>query len=67
MIDRDFKVSAKGLKGKSHDKPFVVLANKDGERFEIHLETKQMLDQFQIDEEFTVRIGEGAQTKLGKK
>jgi hypothetical protein len=63
-MQRDFKVSSKGLKGKHQTTPFVELRSLEGEKVTLHLESKQQLDDFQIDQEFTVKIGKGEQTNL---
>lgn len=65
-MERDFKVSSKGLKGKHHDVPFVTLRSELGESLTLHLEGPSMLKNFEIDQEFTIKIVEGAQRKLGQ-
>lgn len=65
-MERDFKVSSKGMKGKHRDKPYVELATSEGERLTLHLEAPSMLKNFEIDQEFTIKILEGAQKKLAK-
>ena len=64
VLERDFKVSSKGMKGKHHEQPFVTMTNEDGEKLELRLEGKELLDNYHIEAEFTVKIGEGAQKKL---
>jgi len=64
MLQRDFKVVSKGLKGKD-ETPFVTMVTVEGEKLTLYLESKQQLDQFEIDQEFTVKIVEGEQRKLG--
>jgi hypothetical protein len=63
-VQRDFKVSSKGMKGKHHNIPFVSLSTEEGEKLTLNLESPQMLKDFEIDQEFTVKIVEGAQKKL---
>lgn len=65
MLQRDFKVVSKGLKGKKNQTPFVILQTLEGEKLMLHLESKQQLNQFEIDQEFTVKIVEGEQQSLG--
>jgi hypothetical protein len=65
-LERDFKVSSKGMK-KKHTVPFVTLETTEGERLTLHLEAPSMLKNFEIDQEFTIKILEGEQTKLVKK
>jgi hypothetical protein len=55
------------MKGKHRDKPYVELATSEPERLTLRLESAQMLSQFEIGQEFSVKIGEGAQTKLARK
>ena len=64
-MQRDFKVVSKGLKGKKNQTPFVALQTLEGEKLTLHLESKQQLDQFEIDQAFTVKIVEGEQQQLG--
>jgi hypothetical protein len=64
-LERDFKVSSKGMK-KKRTVPFVVLEPSEGERLTLHLEAPSMLKNFEIDQEFTIKILEGAQKKLAK-
>jgi len=64
-LQRDFKVVSKGLKGKKNQTPFVTLQTLEGEKLTLHLESKQQLDQFEIDQAFTVKIVEGEQQQLG--
>jgi hypothetical protein len=66
-LERDFKVSSKGLKGKHHEQPFVTMTNDDGEKLELRLEAKQLLEKYEIEQEFTVKIVEGAQKKLAQR
>jgi hypothetical protein len=63
-LQRDFKVVSKGLKGKNHT-PYIVLQTLEGEKLTLHLESKTQLDEFEIDQEFTVKIVEGEQQSLG--
>lgn len=63
MIERDFTVTSKGVKGK-HQTPYVTFQNADGEKLTIHFESKQNLDDFQIDQEVTIKIVEGVQQKI---
>lgn len=67
VLHRDFKVSSKGMKGKHHNIPFVSLSTEEGEKLTLTLESPQLLKNFEIDQEFTVKIAEGEQTKLVKK
>jgi hypothetical protein len=55
-----------GLKGKAKT-PTVVLASGEGEKLVLKLEVKQQLDEFQLDEEFTVKITNGGQTTLASR
>ena len=64
-MDRDFKVSSKGMK-KKHTVPYVTLETSEGEKLTLHLEAPSMLKNFEIDQEFTIKILEGAQKKLAK-
>jgi len=52
---------------KKHTVPFVTLETTEGERLTLHLEAPSMLKNFEIDQEFTIKILEGEQTKLVKK
>jgi hypothetical protein len=63
-MQRDFKVVSKGLKGKN-ETPFVILVSLEDEELILYLESPAQLTQFEIDQEFTVKIVEGAQQKLG--
>lgn len=67
VLQRDFKVSSKGMKGKHHNIPFVTMSTDEGEKLTLNLDSPQLLKDFEIDQEFAVKIGEGAQTKLAKK
>jgi len=67
LLDRDFKVSSKGMKGKHHNIPFVTMNTDEGEKLTLNLESPLMLKDFEIDQEFTIKIGEGAQKKLAQK
>lgn len=62
---RDFKVTEKGLKGKKKT-PTLVLGSGDGEKLVLKFDVVSQLDQFELDAEFTVKIGKGAQTKLDR-
>jgi len=64
-LQRDFKVVSKGLKGKKNQTPFVTFQTLEGEKLTLHLESKQLLDEFEIDQAFTVKIVEGEQQQLG--
>jgi hypothetical protein len=55
MLQRDFKVVSKGLKGK-HQTPFVTLITAEGDKLTLHFEDKRQLDNFQIEQIFTVKI-----------
>jgi len=63
-MQRDFKVVSKGLKGKN-ETPFVILVSLENEKLILYLESPAQLTQFEIDQEFTVKIVEGEQQKLG--
>lgn len=63
MLERLLKVTDIGLKGKDKT-PTVVLASAEGEKLLLKFEIKQQLDEFELDEEFTVKVGAGGQTKL---
>jgi len=63
-MQRDFKVVSKGVKGKNKT-PFATLVSLEGEKLTLYLESPAQLAQFEIDQEFTVKIVEGAQQKLG--
>jgi len=65
LLQRDFKVVSKGLKGKKNQTPFVTLSTLEGEKLTLHLESTAQLAQFEIGEEFTVKIVEGEQQQLG--
>jgi hypothetical protein len=67
VLQRDFKVSSKGMKGKHKDKPFVEMATAEAEKLVIHLESVMMLKEYEIGQEFSVKILEGEQTRLVKK
>jgi len=54
-VQRDFKVLSKGLKGR-HQTPFVTLKTVEGEKLTLHFEDKRQLDDFQIEQIFTVKI-----------
>jgi hypothetical protein len=54
------------MKGKHHNIPFVTMATDEGEKLTLNLESAQMLKNFEIDQEFTIKIVEGAQKKLAK-
>jgi len=62
-VQRDFKVVSKGLKSKRRT-PFVILQSLEGEKLTLHLESQAQLDEFEIDQTFTVKIVEGEQRKL---
>lgn len=66
LLERVLKVTDIGLKGKGKT-PTVVLASAEGEKLVLKFEVKQQLDEFQLDEEFTVKIGVGGQTKLASR
>ncbi len=63
VTDRDFKVIEKGLKGKAKS-PTLILANKDGERLVLKFLEASQLSDFELEEEYTVKIVEGAQQKI---
>jgi hypothetical protein len=55
------------MKGKHHNIPFVTMNTDEGEKLTLNLESPLMLKDFEIDQEFTIKIGEGAQKKLAQK
>lgn len=55
-MQRDFKVLCKGLKGRNKDTPFVKLVTEYGETLTLHLPDRKSLNDFHIEEVFTVRI-----------
>jgi hypothetical protein len=54
-LQRDFKVVSKGLTGK-HDTPFVKLVSEYGDKVTWHFSERKELDDFHIEEVFTVKI-----------
>jgi hypothetical protein len=60
---RDFKVTALALKGKAKV-PTVSLETEAGEKMSLKLENSLQLAYFEINQEFTVKIGKGEQTPL---
>lgn len=62
-MQRDFTVVSKGKKRRTH-KPFITLETEEGEKLTLYLEGPEQLDQFEIDEVYTVKIVEGEQKKL---
>ena len=62
-MQRDFKVIEIGLKGKAKT-PTVVLVTRDGERLTLKFDDKLQLVPYELDQEFTVKIGKGEQVKL---
>lgn len=63
LLERVLKVTDIGLKGKAKI-PTVVMASGDGEKVILKFEVKQQLDGFKLDDEFTVKVSRGGQTKL---
>ena len=63
MLERLLKVTDIGLKGKDKT-PTVVLASAEGEKLLLKFEARQQLEEFELDQEFSVKVGIGAQTKL---
>lgn len=61
-MQRDFKVLCKGLKGQNKDTPFVQFVSEYGEKLEIHVPSRKDLDDFHIEEVFTVKIVQEQQT-----
>ena len=55
-MQRDFKVISKGLKGKNKDTPFVSLVSEYGEKLILHLPDRKQLNDFHIEQIFTVKI-----------
>lgn len=55
MLQRDFKVITKGLKGKNQT-PYATLKTAEAEKLTLHLLDKRQLDDFQIEQVFTVKI-----------
>ena len=66
MLERLLKVTDIGLKGKDKT-PTVVLASAEGEKLLLKFEMRQQLDEFQLDQEFSVKVGTGGQTRLADK
>jgi len=54
-VQRDFKVVSKGLKGK-HDTPFIKLVSEYGDKIVWHFQDRKELNNFHIEEIFTVEI-----------
>ena len=63
-MQRDFKVVSKGLKGK-HQIPFVVLVTAEGDKLTLHFLDKKQLDNFRIEQIFTVKIVKEQTTLAG--
>jgi hypothetical protein len=63
-VERNFKVLNKGLKGKHHNTPFILLVNADSEKLELHLEAKSQLSEFEIEDMFVFRLTPSKQGKL---
>lgn len=61
-MQRDFKVVSKGLKGRNRDTPFVKLVTEYGESLTLHLPDRKSLNEFHIEEVFTVKIVQEQQT-----
>lgn len=61
-MERDFKVVAKGLKGKNRDTPFVKLVSEYGEKLEIHVPSRLDLAKYHIEEILTIEISQTQQT-----
>jgi len=59
---RDMKVIDKGLQGKGHNTPFVKLVGEDGSSLKLILDSKSQLDDYQIEDELTVRLNAEQQT-----
>lgn len=62
-MQRDFTVTAKGIKRKSK-KAFVNFENDESEKLTVFLDGPEQLNEFEIGQEFTIKIGEGEQRKL---
>ena len=55
-MQRDFKVLSKGLKGRNRDTPFVVLVSEYGEKLVIHVADRKTLNEYHIEEIFTLEL-----------
>lgn len=55
MLERDFQVVTKGLKGKNQT-PYITLKTAEAEKLTLHLLDKRQLDNFEIEQMFTVKI-----------
>ena len=64
LLQRDFVVISKGLRGKGK-KPCVIFESEDGEKLTLFLENEDLLDEFDIRQEFTFKLVKGEQEKLG--
>ena len=62
-ISRDFTVIAIAKKGKAKT-PTVTLETTDGEKLTLKLDESSDLDNFEIDQEFTMKMGESEQRPL---
>lgn len=56
MLQREFKVISKGLKGKNKDTPFIKLVTEYGETMTLHLTDRRELNEYHIEEVFTVKM-----------
>ena len=63
-VEHTFQVLNKGLKGKHHNIPYVLLVNAEGEKLELHLKTKSQLSEFEIEDMFVYRLTSSKQTKI---
>ena len=58
---KDMKVIDKGLQGKGHKIPFIKLVGEDGSTLKLVLESKSQLDDYQIEDELTIRLNQEQQ------
>jgi hypothetical protein len=63
LIIRDFTVVGKGLKGK-HKDSYIHLESDEGDKLILILPDRALLGQYEIGQEFTVKVGDTEQTKL---
>jgi hypothetical protein len=63
MLQRDFRVVSKALKGKGRD-PTIILENGDGEKLTLKLEDEVHLKSFEINQAFTVKLVKAEQQHI---
>ena len=63
MLERDLRVTSKGLKGKEQE-PYVVFSDEHGNKFTCMLDSPGELSLYEIALEVTVQIVKGKQAKL---